>query len=82
MSMGDVLHHQLQLAMPEWSTAPPAPTASSHAAPASRLIEEHVDKGTRLLPAHFPAPTAGRIVRHWAAYRYQFEYVGMLPVCR
>jgi len=27
------------------------------------LIEEHAERGTRLLPAHFPAPTVGRIVR-------------------
>jgi hypothetical protein len=25
------------------------------------------------LPAHFPAPTIGHIVRHGNAYRYQFD---------
>ena len=29
--------------------------------------------GTLMLPAHFPAPTVGRIVRHGTAYTYAFE---------
>jgi hypothetical protein len=38
-----------------------------------RLVEEHAERGTRLLPGHFPAPTIGRIVRRGNAYRYAFE---------
>jgi glyoxylase-like metal-dependent hydrolase (beta-lactamase superfamily II) len=70
--LGDVLHHQLQLARPQWSTlACTDPDLSRRTR--MRLIEEHAERGTRLLPAHFPAPTVGRIVRHGGAYRYQFE---------
>jgi hypothetical protein len=39
----------------------------------TRLVEEHAELGTRLLPAHFPSPTAGRIRRHNGAFRYEFE---------
>ena len=69
---GDVLHHQLQLAKPEWSTAACTDRDLSRKT-RMRLIEEHAERGTRLLPAHFPAPTVGRIVRHGSAYRYAFE---------
>ena len=70
--LGDVLHHQLQLAKPEWSTFACSDRDVSRQT-RMRLIEEHAEKGTRLLPAHFPAPTVGRIVRHGAAYRYKYE---------
>jgi glyoxylase-like metal-dependent hydrolase (beta-lactamase superfamily II) len=70
--LGDVVHHQLQLARPQWSTLACTDSDLSRRT-RTRLIEEHAERGTRLLPAHFPAPTAGRIIRHGAAYRYQFE---------
>jgi glyoxylase-like metal-dependent hydrolase (beta-lactamase superfamily II) len=70
--LGDVLHHQLQLAKPEWSTLACTDRDLSRKT-RIRLIEEHAEHGTRLLPAHFPAPTVGRIVRHGSAYRYAFE---------
>jgi glyoxylase-like metal-dependent hydrolase (beta-lactamase superfamily II) len=70
--MGDVIHHPLQLLKPEWSTlACTDPELSRKTR--TRLIEEHAARGTRLLPAHFPAPTVGRIVRHGSAYSYAFE---------
>jgi glyoxylase-like metal-dependent hydrolase (beta-lactamase superfamily II) len=70
--LGDVLHHQLQLAKPEWSTLACTDRELSRKT-RTRLIEEHAERGTRLLPAHFPAPTVGHIVRHGSAYRYVFE---------
>ena len=69
--LGDVVHHQLQLARPEWSTRACSDMDLSRTT-RTRLIEEHAERGTLLLPAHFPAPTAGRIVRHDGAYRYAF----------
>jgi glyoxylase-like metal-dependent hydrolase (beta-lactamase superfamily II) len=69
---GDVLHHQFQLLRPEWSTVACSDPAASRQT-RERLIEEHAERGTRLLPAHFPAPTVGRIVRRAAGYRYAFE---------
>ncbi|HJU15554.1 MAG TPA: MBL fold metallo-hydrolase [Stellaceae bacterium] len=69
---GDVVHHQLQLAKPEWSTRACSDMDLSRQT-RTRLIAEHAERGTLLLPAHFPAPTLGRIRRHGGAYRYAFE---------
>lgn len=70
--LGDVIHHQFQLMQPAWSTlACTDPVLSKTTR--MRLIEEYAEAGTRLLPGHFPAPTAGRIVRRGGAFRYVFE---------
>jgi len=70
--LGDVLHHQFQLMQPAWSTLACTDRALSRAT-RTRLVEAYADRGTRLLPGHFPAPTIGRIVRHGSAYRFAFE---------
>jgi glyoxylase-like metal-dependent hydrolase (beta-lactamase superfamily II) len=70
--LGDVLHHQFQLMQPAWSTLACSDREQSRAT-RTRLVETHADLGTRLLPAHFPAPTVGRIVRRGSAFRYAFE---------
>jgi len=71
--LGDVLHHQFQLMRPEWSTLACTDRDLSRRTRV-RLIEEHTEAGTRLLPGHFPAPTAGRIVRRGGGYRFAFEH--------
>lgn len=70
--LGDVIHHQFQLMQPQWSTLACSDREQSYAT-RMRLIEEHAEAGTRLLPGHFPSPTAGRIVRRGNGYRYAFE---------
>jgi glyoxylase-like metal-dependent hydrolase (beta-lactamase superfamily II) len=70
--LGDVVHHQLQLARPEWSTLACTDRELSRST-RTRLIEEYAERGTRLFPSHFAAPTVGRIVRHGGAYAYAFE---------
>ena len=70
--LGDVIHHQFQLMQPAWSTLACTDRELSRKT-RTRLIEEYAERGTRLLPGHFPAPTAGRIVRQGSAYRYVFE---------
>ena len=58
---GDVLHSPLQLARPDWSSRAcddPALSAKSR----RRFIEQHADTGNLVMPAHFRAPSAGRIV--------------------
>jgi len=69
---GDVVHHQLQLAKPEWSTLACTDRELSRKT-RTRLIEEYAGSGMRLFPGHFPAPTVGRIVRRGGAFRYAFE---------
>jgi glyoxylase-like metal-dependent hydrolase (beta-lactamase superfamily II) len=70
--LGDVIHHQFQLMQPAWSTLACTDRELSRTT-RTRLIEEYAERGTRLLPGHFPAPTAGRIVRRGSAFRYVFE---------
>jgi glyoxylase-like metal-dependent hydrolase (beta-lactamase superfamily II) len=69
--LGDVVHHPIQILKPEWSTLACSDRALS-AQTRVRLIEAHADAGTLMLPAHFPSPTAGRIVRHNGGYRYRY----------
>ncbi len=70
--LGDVIHHQFQLMQPAWSTLACTDRELSRST-RTRLIEEYAASGMRLLPGHFPAPTAGRIVRHGGAFRFAFE---------
>jgi len=69
---GDVIHHPLQLLKPEWSTLACTDQELSRKT-RTRLIEQYAERGSRLLPAHFPSPTVGRIVREGSAYSYRFE---------
>jgi glyoxylase-like metal-dependent hydrolase (beta-lactamase superfamily II) len=69
---GDVLHTPLQLAYPAWSTnfcADPNQSRRTRL----QFLERYADSGTLILPAHFPAPTAGYIERDERAYRFRFH---------
>jgi glyoxylase-like metal-dependent hydrolase (beta-lactamase superfamily II) len=70
--IGDVLHHPLQCLKPEWSTMACTDPEGSRVS-RTRLVEEHADSGALILPAHFPAPTAGWIRPHGSAYRFDFQ---------
>ncbi|QIL80183.1 MBL fold metallo-hydrolase [Diaphorobacter sp. HDW4A] len=58
---GDVIHHQVQLRFPEMSTTADDDKDLARTT-RTALIERHADTGHLLLPAHFPAPSVGRIV--------------------
>lgn len=67
--LGDVMHTAAQLARPELSSnfcSDPAQSAVTR----QRLIDRFAETDTRMLTAHFPTPTAGRIVRHRDAFRF------------
>lgn len=68
---GDAIHHPLQMAHPELSIA-----ADFDRAQAIRtrrdILERYADTATVLLTAHFPTPTAGRIVHHGDNFRFSF----------
>jgi len=69
---GDLMHHALQCAEPDWSTC--FCTDQAQAARTRRaFLDQHAGTDTLILPAHFPTPTAGRIVRSGAAWRFAFE---------
>ncbi len=68
--IGDVVHNPVQYALPDWNSTfclDPVQARRTRRA----LIERCADTGTVLLPAHFPAPTAGRIVSARGAFRFQ-----------
>lgn len=66
---GDVLHSPLQLARPEWSSRACDDPAMSSAS-RRRFVEEHADTGNLVMPAHFVAPSAGRIVSRAKAFGF------------
>lgn len=69
---GDVLHHPVQLAAPQWSSRFCEDEAASRRA-RTHFIETCADTPTTILTAHFPSPTAGKIVRQGDAYRFKMD---------
>ena len=68
--VGDAIHHQLQLLYPHLSCRADADMALS-AVNRRAFMEKHADSDTLVLPAHFPMPTAGRIVRDRNAFSFK-----------
>jgi glyoxylase-like metal-dependent hydrolase (beta-lactamase superfamily II) len=70
MITGDIMHHPCQIAHPEW-----APSFDSDKAAAivtrRRVLEESAEQPILVIGTHFPAPTAGRIRRDGAAFRFE-----------
>ena len=66
---GDTIHHPLQFAHPEWSSAfctDPALSRKTRTA----FIERLAESDEVLLTAHFPTPTAARVLRAGAAFDF------------
>jgi len=66
---GDILHHPVQCAHPEWNSRychDPALSRKTRRA----FVARHTDAGTTILAAHFAAPTAGRIVSEGDRVRF------------
>jgi glyoxylase-like metal-dependent hydrolase (beta-lactamase superfamily II) len=68
---GDVIHHPVQLVRPDLKMSF---DADPEAARATRLrtIARAVDEALVCFPAHFRDPSAGRVVRDGAVFRYHF----------
>jgi len=66
---GDLMHHPAQCAHPEWASS-----ADYDAVQARRTREEFVQSsarsGVRVFGTHFAGPTAGRVVRDGASFRF------------
>jgi glyoxylase-like metal-dependent hydrolase (beta-lactamase superfamily II) len=58
---GDLTHHPVQWAEPEWCAAPDTDLAQS-AATRRRLISEHGDRDTLVIGTHYAPPCAGHLV--------------------
>jgi glyoxylase-like metal-dependent hydrolase (beta-lactamase superfamily II) len=67
---GDVIHHPLQFAYPEWSSRFCEDPAQSRAT-RTALIERLAGDGEVLLTAHFPTPTAGRVAASGEAFDFE-----------
>jgi glyoxylase-like metal-dependent hydrolase (beta-lactamase superfamily II) len=69
---GDVIHHPIQCAAPWLSNAA---DFDPEVALATRvkLLERLADTPSFLLAAHFPAPTAGKVVSNGTAFRFDFQ---------
>lgn len=67
----DLLHTLLQVVHPEWSTrfcADPELSRQTRTA----FLDRYADTEVLIFPAHFPAPTAGHIVRSNRSFKFRF----------
>ena len=70
LASGDVLHHPLQLLHPEWSSGFCVDPVAS-AATRRRVLEEVVESGSILMPAHFPSPSWVKIEASEGGFRIE-----------
>ena len=67
---GDMSHHPCQMAHPDWSPvfdSDPKAAATTRA----RLFAEWADQPILVIGTHYAAPTAGRVRRDGAAFRFE-----------
>ncbi len=67
---GDAIHHQLQLLFPHLSCRADTDMVQSTTTRRA-LMEKHAESGAVIMPAHFPMPTAGNIVRDGNAFGFK-----------
>ncbi|HLS51432.1 MAG TPA: MBL fold metallo-hydrolase, partial [Burkholderiaceae bacterium] len=75
--IGDLLHHPLQCRFPHWSTRFCFDADQSRQT-RLRLMQQYAHDQTLVFPAHFPAPTAGRLQSVNAQDAY-FDYLFVSP---
>jgi glyoxylase-like metal-dependent hydrolase (beta-lactamase superfamily II) len=69
---GDVMHSPVQCLHPEWTAWPDwDPDQAKRTRRA--FMERHCDTDTLILTAHFPLPSAGRILPEGDAFRFAFD---------
>jgi glyoxylase-like metal-dependent hydrolase (beta-lactamase superfamily II) len=73
MMSGDLMHNALQVSVPQLNSRFCVDAQGARATRAA-FIERWQDNGTLVLPAHFPTPTAGHVLRvPGGGFRYAFE---------
>ncbi len=70
MITGDIAHHPCQMAHPEWATSFDCDTQAATATRA-KLFAEWADRPILVIGTHYAAPTAGRVKRNRAAFRFE-----------
>jgi glyoxylase-like metal-dependent hydrolase (beta-lactamase superfamily II) len=66
---GDIMHHPCQIAHPEWTPEFEADMKASTRTRQTKLAE-WCDRPVLVIGTHFPAPTAGHIVKDGESYRF------------
>jgi glyoxylase-like metal-dependent hydrolase (beta-lactamase superfamily II) len=66
---GDVIHHPCQIGRPRWHTSFDSSIESAYQT-RLKLIEQLADQPTLVIGTHFAQPTAGRVRRDGATYRF------------
>jgi glyoxylase-like metal-dependent hydrolase (beta-lactamase superfamily II) len=66
---GDLMHHPVQCAHPEWASRADYDAAQAHHTRTS-FLESSARSGVLVFGTHFAGPTAGRVVRDGAAFRF------------
>lgn len=69
---GDLMHHPIQCAEPDWSSCFCVDPAAS-AATRREFLATHAGTPTLVMPAHFPTPGAGKIIEAGKAWRFRFD---------
>jgi len=67
---GDLMHHPIQVAEPEWGSHFDSDVAQARKT-RSAFCERYADQPISVLGTHFHHPTAGRIRRHGTTYRFE-----------
>ncbi len=70
---GDTMHHMIQCHVPDWSTNFCTDQAAA-CATRRAFLERYADTDVLVYPAHFPAPTGGRVES--SVQEYTFRYIG------
>ena len=69
---GDLMHHPLQCAEPDWNSCFCVTPAQS-AATRREFLKKYSGTSTLIMPAHFPTPGAGRVVEAGDGWRFSFD---------
>ena len=70
MITGDLTHHPVQWAEPDWGMPADSDRAQATAT-RRRLIDAHADGGLLVIGTHYAPPTAGEIVSHEGGWRFR-----------
>ncbi len=68
---GDMMHHMIQCRLPDWSTNFCTDQVAARATRRA-FLESYADTDTLICPAHFPAPTLGRVESLVEGFNYRY----------
>lgn len=66
---GDLIHHPIQCAYPEWNSNFDYDAAAAHKTRRD-FLERHADRDVLVFGTHFASPACGRIVSHNGSFRF------------